>query len=186
MKMNIALLLGATAIALAYTIWSDKGQAPVMTKPMSVESGLTQTSIAAPDFKVTGLDGKTYSLSQFKGKAVVLNFWATWCAPCVIEFPQMLDLASANEDSTVFLFISQDDTDDVIKTFANKYGKSLPQKNVIIGRDANKDIARNLYQTHKLPETYLIDPQGMIREKIIGAIPDWSGPDAQKKIDILF
>lgn len=187
MTKNLLLLIGVSALALAYTYYTDIGQQPAQEHSgIPAKSETQQASIPAPDFTFQAMDGKTYSLAQFRGKAVVLNFWATWCAPCVVEFPQMLALAAANTEKSVFVFLSQDDTQAAIDRFIAKYGASLPQENVFVARDDTKTVARNLYQTHKLPETYMIDPGGMIREKVVGAIPDWSDADAQRKLDRLF
>lgn len=184
MKKNITILIGVSLIAIAYTYIADRGAAPVITNK-NIEKADGKTSIPAPDFKITSMAAKNYSLNQFRGKAVVLNFWATWCAPCVVELPQMLKLAAANKDSTVFLFLSEDESREDITRFLKKHGINSAQKNVIFAHDKDKHIARELYQTHKLPETFMIDPNGVIREKIIGAIPDWSGAQAQQKIDSL-
>lgn len=181
MKKNLALLAGLSILAFAYTYYADQGQAP--SAPQEKVDAPAQISLSAPDFSFTSIDGKNYSLEDFQGRPVVLNFWATWCAPCVIEFPQMIELAKA-QPKTVFIFLSQDKGKADIKRFLKKHGKAIPKKNVIIAHDDNMMIARDLYQTYKLPETYLIGADGTIHDKIIGAA-DWSALDIKEKMNAL-
>lgn len=181
MKKNLALLAGLSILAFSYTYYTDQGQAPAASQD-KVDSP-SHINLSAPDFSFTDIDGKDHSLKDFRGRAVVLNFWATWCAPCVIEFPQLLELARS-EKETIFIFLSQDTSEIEIDRFLKKRGKALKKKNIIIARDENMVIARDLYQTYKLPETYLIGADGAIRDKIIGAA-DWNAPDIKEKIQSL-
>ncbi len=180
MKKNLSILALLMICAAGYTFYTDRHSTP--QTPGLTPTTMQEALAPAPDFSFTDLKGKKHSLADFRGKIVVLNFWASWCAPCVIEFPQIIKLAEATKDESVFLFLSQDDSIQDIEKFLKKYGKGLPQRNVFIAQDQNKNTARTLYQTYKLPETYLIDAYGMMREKIIGADVDWSGKPMQAKI----
>lgn len=179
MKTNLILLFVLCTAALAYTYYTDhRSDAPVPTPGNGVMVGSP-----APGFSFTDLTGKKHELADFRGKAVIVNFWATWCAPCVIEFPQMLDIAKKRPD-TVILFLSQDETREEVDRFLKKHAFSLPQDNVFVAMDPNKKTAKELYLTYKLPESYLIDQNGVLRGKIIGAV-DWTAPDIKKKIEAL-
>lgn len=200
MARNLAILGVLMASIAAYTWFDGRGTIPSSAGKENSAASQETTQAAqaqrrqqAPDFTFKPLTsktpngktpgGKTRSLSGFKGRPVILNFWASWCAPCVIEFPAMLELAQKTDG--VFIFLSQDDADADIERFIKRYGKDLPLENVYIARDENKETAQKLYQTFKLPETYIIDNEGRIAEKIIGADIDWSGPDMQQKINTL-
>lgn len=181
MIRNLAILGLLMGLTLGYTLYDDYSrQGPAEAQPAKTD--IVQQE--APDFSFETLEGKKHRLSEFKGKVVVLNFWASWCAPCVIEFPQMAALAKATKGKTVFLFLSQDDTDEAMERFVKKYGKDLSD-NVYIARDSDKSIAQGLYQTYKLPETYIIAPDGRIADKIIGADVEWNGKDMRRKIEAL-
>ncbi len=140
----------------------------------------------APQFTFTTLSGETRSLSDFKGKAVILNFWATWCAPCVVEFPQMLNLARETQDDAVYIFLSNDSQNAPIERFVEKlrttHKEELAQKNVFIARDAGKAITQTLYQSYRLPETYLLTPEQVVADKIIGASVTWDAPAMIEKV----
>lgn len=183
MIRNIAILCVLMALTAAYT-WYDSGRdlSNASSTPAAPVQGDAQQ--IAPDFPFTDIEGNKHNLSDFRGKVVVLNFWATWCAPCVSEFPQMIALAKDTRKQSVFLFISQDMDDPAITRFLKKYAPER-SKNVIVARDEGMRIAQKSYQTFKLPETYLITPDGRIAEKIIGADVQWDGKAMRDKIGVL-
>ena len=125
---------------------------------------------AAPDFTVQDADRKV-SLDQLKGKIVVLNFWATWCPPCVDEMPSLVQMQQKLKDKGVEVLAVSVDAD------GNAYRKFLKDHNVdlLTVRDPDQK-ANNLYGTFKFPETYIIDRHGILRRKFIGAV-DWNTPE---------
>lgn len=159
------------------------GQHSLMGNPIPA-TRQNKNFMVAPDFKFKTLEGQTRSLSDFRGKVVVLNFWASWCTPCLIEFPQLLELAQARRGKMVLLAISLDEDHEMLERFLRK--QNVKGETIFIGRDQNKKISRDLFQTVKLPETFLITPGGEIVEKIIGASVDFSTPEMQQKIDQIF
>ncbi len=128
-----------------------------------------QIGTVAPDFTVN--DGsKTVSLSQFRGKTVVLNFWATWCPPCVEEVPSLVAMQKQMGDKIVVLAVSTDVDEDAYKKFTEKR-----MQGVLTVRDGNQK-ANALYGTYAFPETYIIDKDGVIKRKFIGAV-EWTSPE---------
>jgi peroxiredoxin len=125
---------------------------------------------SAPDFTVQDSDHKV-TLSQFRGKVVVLNFWGSFCPPCVEETPSLMQMQSRLRDKgVVVLGVSIDDDDAAYHKFLRDY-----QINMITVRDgAQKSSA--LYGTFGWPETYVIDRKGVVRRKFIGAV-DWNSPE---------
>ncbi|MFA5592805.1 MAG: TlpA disulfide reductase family protein [Micavibrio sp.] len=182
MRLNLALLLLCLAGAAAYTFHADytgkrAGSMQAGGGGGASASGSGQTpspKTAAPDFSFKDIKGMRRDLHDFGGKAIVLNFWASWCAPCVIEFPQMLDLAKQTRENAVFIFLSIDDSDEAMMRFVQKLGPDAAADTVYIGRDADKTVAQDLFQTYKIPETFLITPDLVIAEKIIGADIAWN------------
>jgi peroxiredoxin len=125
---------------------------------------------AAPDFTVVDSDRKV-SLSEFRGQVVVLNFWATWCQPCLAEMPSLVQMQRRMRDKGVtVLAVSIDDSDDAYHRFLQHYGIDL-----LTVRDAGK-ASSALYGTFKFPETYIIDRGGTVRRKFIGPV-EWSDPE---------
>jgi cytochrome c biogenesis protein CcmG/thiol:disulfide interchange protein DsbE len=136
---------------------------------------LIQPAVAAgsqaPDFSFPDLEGKNVSLSDFRGKVVLLNIWATWCRPCVEEMPSIERLYNQfKDDDFVVLAVSIDiKGKKVVDPFMKLYNLSF--KALL----DTKGAIRNAYQTTGVPESYIIDKNGIILEKVIGSI-DWSSP----------
>ena len=124
----------------------------------------------APDFTVQDSD-HSITLSQFRGQVVVLNFWATWCPPCIEETPSLVRMTARMKDKgVVVLAVSIDADDDAYHKFLKQYGV-----NMVTVRDEAKK-ASTLYGTFGWPETYVIDRSGVIRRKFIGPV-DWNSPE---------
>jgi thiol-disulfide isomerase/thioredoxin len=108
-------------------------------------------------------------LASYRGQVVLLNFWATWCAPCVVEMPSLLALHRAQPDLAV-LAVSIDEDPDAYNSFLSERRVDL-----ITVRDPSQSAAK-LFHTEMWPETYVIDRKGIIRRKFIGA-QDWTSPE---------
>jgi cytochrome c biogenesis protein CcmG/thiol:disulfide interchange protein DsbE len=126
----------------------------------------------APDFTVQDSD-HTITLSQFRGQVVVLNFWATWCPPCIEETPSLVQMqARLKNKGVVVLAVSIDADDAAYHKFLKDYSV-----NMVTVRDEAKKAA-NLYGTFGWPESYVIDRNGVIRRKFIGPV-DWNSPEVK-------
>ena len=124
---------------------------------------LTQATLA-PDFTLESLDGKTMRLSDLRGKAVLLNFWATWCTPCKIEMPWFVELQSEyGAQGLQIVGVAMDDAskEDIAK-FAKDMGVNYP---ILIGKEAVGDQYGGI---PALPETFFIGRDGKIVDKILG------------------
>ena len=145
-----------TLLAFGFTTDPKKVPSPLMGKP-------------APDFRVDELNGEQkFSLSEFKGIPVVLNFWASWCAECRTEAVILEDFFQKygeNNKQLVMIGIAIQDTPNKAKTFARQFGKTY-----LLGLD---DDAGNIaldYGIYGVPETFFIDREGNIFHKTIGIV----------------
>jgi peroxiredoxin len=129
-----------------------------------------QTGEVAPDFTVA--DGSTtVHLASYRGQVVLLNFWATWCPPCVAEMPSMLMLHH-DMPKLAILAVSVDEDPDAYSSFIARRHVDL-----ITVRDPDETAAK-LYHSDMWPETYVIDRKGVIRRKFVGP-QDWSSPEVR-------
>ena len=125
---------------------------------------------AAPDFTVKDAD-RQVTLSQLRGQVVVLNFWATWCPPCVEETPSLLQMQQRLKDKgVVVLAVSVDADEGAYRRFLKDHNVNL-----LTVRDVDQK-SNNLYGTIRFPETYIIDRKGVVRRKFIGAV-DWNSAE---------
>ena len=130
------------------------------------EPSIAAVGKAAPDFELQNLDGQSISLSDFKGKPVVINFWETWCQPCVFEMPHLQEIHNEwSGRGLVVLAINRGESSSKVEQFVQNYSLSLP---VLL--DTNKVVAGR-YNIRPIPVTFFIDKDGIIQNKVIGAFP---------------
>jgi cytochrome c biogenesis protein CcmG/thiol:disulfide interchange protein DsbE len=166
---RLVITLAAVAIlALAFgVVWLQSAK----YEPLTV--GMT-----APDFTLPDMAGKNQKLSDYRGKVVFLNFWATWCKPCKEEMPSMQALwDNLKKEDFVMLAISMDrvTTKKDIPPFVENMKLTFPILTDSWGQTDNR------YKLMGVPETYIIDQNGVLREKVIGP-RDWTRPESMETI----
>lgn len=164
MRVSVAcrlLLLSATLLPLAACNRGDHPQ---------------QIAQVAPDFTVHN-GAQSMRLSQFHGKLVLVNFWATWCAPCIDELPSLQKLQAMRPNLQV-LAVSIDDDPDAYSKFLQQYSINL------LGARDGSQGANLKYGSVRVPETFLVDRQGNIRRKFVGP-QDWTNPEILSYLDKL-
>jgi peroxiredoxin len=136
-----------------------------------------QVGSPAPNFTIHD-DAQTVALSQYRGKTVVLNFWASWCAPCLEEWPSMEQLQHQFPNLVVLAVAFDTDPSDYRQYLADN---RLTNMTVVLDRTQQSNLA---FGTTRPPESYIIDKNGIIRRKFIGA-QDWSSPEIQQYLSSL-
>lgn len=128
-----------------------------ISEPVEGIEGFVEAGQAAPDFTLQTLDGETVSLAGYKGKPVLLNFWATWCAPCRLEMPELNKTAGDYADTgLVVLGVNQEEPANVVADFVDELGITFPQALDVDGE------AGKAYGAYLLPITFFIDPDGVV------------------------
>jgi peroxiredoxin len=129
-----------------------------------------QVGNPVPDFILPDLEGKSHRLADLRGRVVVLNFWATWCPPCIDEMPSLQRLHRAFADRGIAVVaVSVDERFSDVSAFARKF-----QLTFTVLHDEGKKVSRK-YQTFKYPETYILDREGRLKTKVVGP-RDWAAP----------
>lgn len=121
----------------------------------------------ATDFTLPDLDGKAVKLSAFRGKVVLLNFWATWCGPCKAEIPGFVELQSQYKNDLVIVGLSVDDPADKAKAFAQQYKVNYPMV-LGLGHDEIQDAYGPIYG---IPASFLISRDGKVCKRHLGIAP---------------
>jgi len=149
------------------TIFAILGPKKVTPSTTSAPTQGTQVGNLAPDFQINSPDGQTMSLSDLRGKPVLINFWATRCPPCVSEMPYLQEIYNEwSETELMLLAINIGESSTKVKEFLQGHNLSLP---VLL--DAKQLVARK-YGISAIPTTFFIDKDGIIQEKVIGAFPN--------------
>jgi thiol-disulfide isomerase/thioredoxin len=202
----IVLAAGVLAIAIGFIPAGRQAQAPIpralspQEQRQAEERLLDEKSFShpvdalAPDVNVVTDDGKRVKLAGERGKVVFVNFWATWCPPCIEEMPSMLrlgaDLAASHPGRFEMVAVSGDDSWEAIQQYFGKNFGGVP-KGLKVVRDPDASAARAFYCAArgycpdiKFPESYIVDRSGRIVAMIVGP-RDWSHPDARQLLDLL-
>lgn len=135
----------------------------------------------APNFQLRDLDGNMVELSQFRGKVVLLNFWATWCGPCREEMPSMEQLyRNVPRKDFEILAVSTDPQGVVVtRPFQQEMGLTFP-----ILHDPDMRVGLS-YGARSLPMSFMIDRHGIVRHKIFGGPRNWDSSEGLKLIQVL-
>lgn len=165
MRILTFILIHSFFITLHLTMMSANATTLQMTAVKEVEQ--------APDFTLNDAQGKPLSLSDFKGKYVLVNFWAHWCPPCIKEFPSMQTLYEqlGNENFEIIAIHAGEFADD-LDAFLSKAGTTFP-----VVEDTNTSLSG--WDVPALPTTYLVAPDGNIIYKAIGP-REWEAEAMQK------
>ena len=166
-------------LALAPLLGACNGPEPELSKIDAQQAG-----VAAPDVTLTTLSGETFRLSDYRGKVVVLNFWATWCPPCRLEIPHFVDLYEAYKDQGVVVVgVSLDRGGTaVVQAFARQHGITYPVamasgevvrafsrlQGIPTTRSGGGRISVDDGNIQAIPTTFVIDQDGRIYRKHVG------------------
>ncbi len=165
-EIKVFITLLAVSICLGIAIWDVYAPPPAAVSERSLPD--------APDFSFLAIGGTTQQLSNFKGKTVLINVWASWCAPCVVEMPDLLKFAEREDIVLIAMSVDQYARD--IMPFFEKL--DVPYDHALIMHDKGKKVSRELYGSTMYPESFVISPEGKVLNKIEGII-DWLGPEGK-------
>jgi thiol-disulfide isomerase/thioredoxin len=168
------LAMGAVALALAL-IWlapgigddsgsSAPGSEATGDYPGEPEDAQASGKAAPLHFTVKDMHGVDVKLASFKGKVILLNFWATWCGPCKAEIPSLVELQAQYKDDLVILGFSVDDTVEKMKPYAEQYRINYP---LLVG-SGREDVQDAFGPMYGIPVSVIIDREGRIAKKHSG------------------
>lgn len=171
------LLVGLVAADCAFFVPMSKAESPAFKNTPMAARGVVKVGDEAPNFQLRDLAGNVVSLSQLRGKVVLLNFWATWCGPCRVEMPAMEQLYRTfpRREFEILAVSTDPQGAAVTRPFQQEMGFTFP-----ILHDSEYRVGLT-YGARTLPMTFMLDRQGVIRQKIFGA-RDWDSPEARELI----
>jgi peroxiredoxin len=174
------LLVGLVAADCTLAGRPSFAESPEVKKLPMAERGVVKVGDEAPNFQLRDLAGNVVSLSQLRGKVVLLNFWATWCGPCRVEMPAMEQLYRTfpRREFEILAVSTDPQGAAVTRPFQQEMGFTFP-----ILHDSEYRVGLT-YGARTLPMTFMVDRQGIIRQKIFGA-RDWDSTEARELISAL-
>jgi thiol-disulfide isomerase/thioredoxin len=173
-KAFVLLVVLGGLFALMYYFVGVRG--PV-TAP-STDVGAVSRGLVAPAFELPDLTGRKVRLADYKDHIVLINYWATWCQPCLDEMPSLEKLYQQfRSRRLVVLAINVNETREDLSSYIQQAGLTFP-----ILLEGQETAAR--YGTEKLPESYLLNERGVVIQKVIGA-RDWLDPEVVRYFDEL-
>jgi peroxiredoxin len=146
-------LFGVILVAGGGWVWASRPPAEAVARAQAAGPAIGRP---APDFTLTTLDGKSFTLSELRGTPVVLNFWATWCGPCQRELPALQATAQQYDGSVAVVGIDQGEPPETVQSYVDKLGLTFA-----IPMDSNFEVAHR-YNVSGMPTTYFIDAEGVI------------------------
>jgi peroxiredoxin len=176
--MRKSLLIASLLMLLmAAAVFSN---VPVDSVRPIAQRGVVKPGEPAPNFQLRDMNGQIVSLSDLRGKVVLLNFWATWCGPCRVEMPAMERLyrTYARKDFEILAVSTDAQGVAVTRPFQQENQLTFP-----ILHDADFRVGLS-YGARTLPMTFMVDRQGIVRQHIFGA-RDWEAPEAHQLIEML-
>ena len=168
----IVLVLGVAAAWAFQHFYMSNLHAPPPTATVSAN----WEKDGIPDFEAKTLDGQTFKLSSLKGKAVILNFWASWCGPCVEEVPSLIRLIKEFNGEVQLIAVSGDSSRSDIEIFLKSFPE-LKGENIKIVWDEDRSLMQT-FAVARLPESLVVDRQHLLTKKLVGSI-DWYTNDSK-------
>ncbi len=157
----VGLGIGLILLAILGRFW----QPAVETDPNGLETAPVRGSLA-PNFELSDISGEQVSLSDLRGRVVLINFWATWCGPCRVEMPALQSRYERYRPDLAVLAVDFDEPEDLVRDFAQEFGLTF---NVLLDPGA---AIQTLYQVRGYPTSVFVDEQGVIRIIHIGIMAD--------------
>jgi peroxiredoxin len=153
--------------------------AAALALPASAEALKSWTGGATPALELADIEGSVHRLADYRGKAVLVNFWATWCEPCREEMPSIERLRAAMQGKPfVVLAVNVGESARVARDFAASMNLGFP---LLLDRDTR---ASKLWGARILPASFVVGPDGRIRYSFLGAL-DWASPEVHSSIERL-
>lgn len=163
MKRFLILVLFSTMLIYG----CEKNNNQENAAPITEDMGLNTNSAPAPDFTLKDINGKDVKLSDYKGKIVIIDFWATWCPPCRKGIPDLIALQKKYKDDLAVIGISLDQQNTIkdVVPFYKSYGINYP---VVYGTG---QVVQQFGGVEAIPTSFIIDKEGNIVNKYVGLIP---------------
>jgi thiol-disulfide isomerase/thioredoxin len=174
LKATLITIVGAIVLACLFSFWRER------TNPNRSAAQINQLdqmeSQGIPELSAKSIDGQSVTTQGLRGKVVIINFWASWCEPCVAEVPSLVELVKAFPGQMALIAVSGDNSLADINAFLKSFPQMKDKDISIIFDEDHKIMAQ--YGTERLPESYVVGKDGKLIKKIVGSI-NWHTKDSE-------
>jgi len=140
---------------------------------------LKKVSLETPELRLNDIDNKTHQLSDYKGKTVIVSFWASWCRPCIEEMPSLVQLKKENQENIEILAVNIREDKETILRFTKEMGINFP-----LLQDKESQFTED-WKVYVYPSNYIVDKNGILQYAATGAM-DWQDPEIMNTLKTLF
>jgi len=177
LKKSLLIVLAVFMVSIMACDSKEQNSGKLTEEISSLETQKNTSDTKAPEFSLVSVDGKTVKLSDYKGKIVIVDFWATWCPPCRKGIPDLIAIQKEFKNDVVVIGISLDrETKTDVPSFVKNYGINYP----IVYGDGKVD--RSFGGIEAIPTAFVIDKKGNIVDKHVGLVPKSTYVDLIKKL----
>jgi thiol-disulfide isomerase/thioredoxin len=173
LKASMVTLMSAAVLFAGFSYWKKSTNTEADRPSLSLIEEMETKGV--PAFSLKTLDGKDFKLEDLKGQAAIVSFWASWCGPCLEEFPSMIQLVKSMDHRLKLIAIAQDNEKAEVEAFLKVFPESK-QDSIVILWDKDHEAAK-AYAVDRLPETFVIGKDHKLARKITGSI-NWNSPEA--------
>jgi cytochrome c biogenesis protein CcmG, thiol:disulfide interchange protein DsbE len=178
---SVVTLLFAIIFYFLFSTWNRNTKPEASIKNLTMLEQMEQDGL--PVFSLVDIYGKKINFTKPSDKIRIVNFWASWCEPCLEEIPSLVELVNAFPDKIELFAVSGDYSKDDIQAFLKSFPK-MKNKNIHIFIDSDQKIME-MYGTDRLPESYIADKNGLLVKKIVGSI-NWHTKESEAFIRAIF
>lgn len=175
----VAILISGLVLTQHFSINNPTTRPTDISNPFAMANSKPQTGSIVPDFSLYDILGNKVDIKQFRGKPVILNFWATWCAPCKLEMPLFLDIYEQQAGNLVVLAVNKKETVETIDTYVKNHGLTFT---VLLDSDG---LIAKKNGVNAFPTTFFIDKEGIIQSQHVGQLDKNTMADYLKLIGIV-
>jgi len=175
----LLVLLPIVLILVGYAAWRSQRVSEVSEAKAPADDAISKFSVQ----ELRDWQGREIPLDQFSKSNLVFHFWAAWCAPCIHEFPDLIEMSKREQGRTIVIAVSEDKDKEEIAVFLKSFPQALKASHFFIVWDQDRSLMQR-WRVDKLPESFIYSPSRVLAKRVSGAV-SWTNEDAKTFLEKL-